>query len=94
VLKNKMSLWNNVKSWFSSEEPNKVKNKVNIAEVFLKVCESNGCGSKPIEQTNAVQLFEQWYEGSGSEEDVLNSMPSFMEEHPGVNAKFTRFFKR
>ena len=89
-----MSLWNNVKSWFDSSEPAKVENKVNVTEAFLKVCSNNGCGSKPLEQTNAVQLFEQWYEGDGSEEDILNSMPSFMAEHPAVNAKLTRFFKR
>ena len=89
-----MSLWNNVKSWFGSEEPSKVENKVNVSEVFIKVCTNNGCGSKPLEQTNAVQLFEEWYEGDGSEEDVINSMTSFLGEHPGVNAKLTRFFKR
>tara|TARA_R100000995_G_scaffold60649_2_gene30794 strand:- start:130 stop:414 length:285 start_codon:yes stop_codon:yes gene_type:complete len=94
VLRNKMSLWGNVKSWFGSSEPVEIRNEINITEVFLKVCANNGCGSKPLEQTNAVQLFEQWYEGNGSEEDILNSMPSFMAEHPAVNAKLTRFFKR
>ena len=89
-----MSLWGNVKSWFGSSEPVEIKNEVNITEVFLKVCANNGCGSKPLEQTNPVQLFEQWYKGNGSEEDILNSMPSFMAEHPAVNAKLTRFFKR
>ena len=89
-----MSLWNNVKSWFNSSESSEDRNKVNISEVFVKVCTDNGCGSKPLEQTNATQLFKQWYEGDGSEEDILNSMPSFMAEHPAVNAKLTRFFKR
>ena len=89
-----MSLWGNVKSWFGSSEPDKVENKIDISEVFVKVCTDNGCGSKPLEQTNATQLFKEWYEGDGSEEDVLNSIPSFMAEHPVVNAKLTRFFKR
>ena len=89
-----MSLWNNVKSWFNSSESSEDRNKVNISEVFVKVCTDTGCGSKPLEQTNATQLFKQWYEGDGSEEDILNSMPSFMAEHPAVNAKLTRFFKR
>ena len=89
-----MSLWSNVKSWFGSSEPDKAENKIDISGVFVKVCTDNGCGSKPLEQTNATQLFEQWYEGNGSEEDILNSMPSFMAEHPAVNAKLTRFFKR
>ena len=89
-----MSLWGNVKSWFGSSEPDKVENKIDISGVFVKVCTDNGCGSKPLEQTNAIQLFEEWYEGDGSEEDVLNSIPSFMAEYPVVNAKLTRFFKR
>ena len=89
-----MSLWNNVKSWFNSSESSENRTKVNISEVFVKVCTDNGCGSKPLEQTNATQLFKQWYEGDGSEEDILNSMPSFMAEHPAVNAKLTRFFKK
>ena len=67
-----MSLWGNVKSWFGSSEPDKVENKIDISEVFVKVCTNNGCGSKPLEQTNATQLFQEWYEGDGSEEDVLN----------------------
>ena len=65
-----MSLWNNVKSWFNSSESSEDRNKVNISEVFVKVCTDNGCGSKPLEQTNATQLFKQWYEGDGSEEDI------------------------
>ena len=89
-----MSLWGNVKSWFGSSEPDKTENKIDVSEVFVKVCTDKGCGSKPLEHTNAIQLFKQWYEGDGSEEDILNSMPSFMAEHPVVNAKFTRFFKR
>ena len=89
-----MSLWNNVKSWFNSSESSEDRNKVNISEVFVKVCTDNGCGSKLLEQTNAIQLFEEWYEGDGSEEDVLNSILPFMSQHPGVNAKLTRFFKR
>ena len=89
-----MSWLDKVKSLFASSESDKVENKVNVSEVFIKVCTNNGCGSKPLEQTNAVQLFEEWYEGDGSEEDVINSMTSFLGEHPGVNAKLTRFFKR
>ena len=89
-----MSWLNKVKSLFGSSELDKIENKVNVSEIFIKVCTNNGCGSKPLEQTNAVQLFEEWYEGDGSEEDVLNSMISFMNEHPGVNAKLTRFFRQ
>ena len=89
-----MSLWSNVKSWFGSSQSDKSENKIDISEVFVKVCTDNGCGSKPLEQTNAIQLFEDWYESDGSEEDVLNSILPFMTQHPGVNAKLTRFFKR
>jgi hypothetical protein len=51
-------------------------------------------GAKILDNTNAVELFKEWYEGDGSEQDVLESMPSFMESHPAVNAKFVRFFER
>ena len=65
-----------------------------MEQAFLNVCTDAGLGSKILDQTNGVELFKAWYEGDGSEQDILESIPSFMESHPVVNAKFTRFFKR
>jgi hypothetical protein len=86
-----MNLFSKVKSWFSSNQ--QTSSKVDHTEVFRKVCTAHGLGDKYIDQTNAVELFNAWYEGDGSEEDVLNSMRSFMDDHPIVYAKFVRFFK-
>ena len=46
------------------------------------------------EKNNPFELFKEWYEGDGSEQDVLESMSDFMRDHPPVNAKFVRFFER
>jgi len=51
-------------------------------------------GAKILDSTNAVELFKEWYEGDGSEQDILESMSDFMRDHPPVNAKFARFFER
>jgi len=88
-----MSLFSTIKSWFSSEEP-EVEVKVDHTETFIKVCAAQGLGQKYLDQSNAVELFREWYEGDGSEQDILNSIPAFMEQHPIVNAKFVRFFRR
>ena len=88
-----MSWFDKVKSLFSSDsEP--VVEQSDVEQAFLNVCTNAGLGAKILDNTNAVELFKEWYEGDGSEQDILESIPSFMESHPVVNAKFTRFFKR
>ena len=88
-----MSWFDKVKSLFSSSsEP--VYEQNDVEQAFLNVCTNAGLGAKILDNTNAVELFKEWYEGDGSEEDVLESMSDFMREHPRVNAKFVRFFKR
>ena len=90
-----MSWFDKVKSlWSSNEAVEELEPTPNIGDAFVNVCNANGLGEKVLDQTNAIELFEQWYEGDGSEEDVLNSILPFMSQHPGVNAKLTRFFKR
>ena len=88
-----MSWFDKVKSLFSSDSE-LIQEQNNIEQAFLNVCTNAGLGAKILDNTNAIELFKEWYEGDGSEEDVLESIPSFMESHPTINAKFTRFFKR
>ena len=88
-----MSWLDKVKSLFSSDsEP--VIEQNDVEQAFLNVCANAGLGAKILDNTNAVELFKEWYEGDGSEEDVLESMSDFMRDHPLVNAKFVRFFER
>ena len=90
-----MSWFDKVKSLFSSDADSELtQEKNNVEQAFLNVCANAGLGAKILDNTNAIELFKEWYEGDGSEEDVLKSIPGFMESHPVVNAKFIRFFKR
>ena len=91
-----MSWFDKVKSLFSSDsEPSEPAIEQNdVEQAFLNVCTNAGLGSKILDNTNAVELFKEWYEGDGSEEDILNCMCDFMRDHPRVNAKFQRAFKR
>ena len=88
-----MSWFDKVKSLFSSDsEP--VVEQNDVEQAFLNVCTNAGLGAKILDSTNAVELFKEWYEGDGSEQDILESMSDFMRDHPPVNAKFARFFER
>ena len=89
-----MSWFSKIKSLFSSDSEIEEETQNDVEQAFLNVCTDAGLGSKIVDQTNGVELFKAWYEGDGSEQDILESIPSFMESHPVVNAKFTRFFKR
>ena len=91
-----MSQFDKVKSLFSSDsEPSDPAIEQNdVEQAFLNVCTNAGLGSKILDNTNAIELFKEWYEGDGSEEDILNCMRDFMRDHPRVNAKFQRVFKR
>ena len=63
-----------------------------IEEIFVRVCANHGVGLKILEQTNAVQLFVEWFEGDATDECVLGCIPQFMKEYAPINAKFQRFF--
>lgn len=89
-----MSWFSKIKSLFSSDSEIEEETQNDVEQAFLNVCTDAGLGSKILDQTNGVELFKAWYEGDGSEQDILESIPCFMESHPVVNAKFTRFFKR
>jgi len=91
-----VSWFDKVKSLFSSDsEPSEPAIEQNdVEQAFLNVCTNAGIGAKILDDTNAIELFKEWYEGDGSEEDILNCMRDFMRDHPRVNAKFQRAFKR
>ena len=91
-----MSWFDKVKSLFSSDsEPSESAIEQNdVEQAFLNVCTSAGLGFKILDNTNAVELFKEWYEGDGSEEGILNCMRDFMRDHPRINAKFQGAFKR
>ena len=63
-----------------------------IEQIFVRVCANHGVGLKILEQTNAVQLFVEWFDGDATDECVLGCIPEFMSHYPSVNAKFQRFF--
>jgi len=63
-----------------------------IEEIFVRVCASRGVGSRILDQTNAVQLFVEWFEGDATDQCVLDCIPEFMKHHTLINAKFQRFF--
>ena len=91
-----MSWFDKVKSLFSSDsEPSEPAIEQNdVEQAFLNVCTNAGIGAKILDNTNASELFKEWYEGDGSEEDILNCMRDFMRDHPPINVKFQRAFKR
>ena len=91
-----MSWFDKVKSLFSSDsEPSEPAIEQNdVEQAFLNVCTNAGIGAKILDDTNAIELFKEWYEGDGSEEDILNCMRDFMRDYPPINAKFQRVFKR
>ena len=65
-----------------------------IGQIFVTVCQQKGVGARTINSTNAVELFENWYDGPATEEAILESLPNFLSETGGpVNAKFQRFIK-
>ena len=87
-----MSLLSKMKSWFSSNQ--QTNNNIDPTEAFKKVCAARGLGDKYLHQTNAIELFNAWYDGDGSEEHIANSMSSFIADHDTISySKFVRFFE-
>lgn len=91
-------LWNWLRSsppQETAEEPTPVEvEQESVRDVFLQVCAGIGVGSKTLAATNAVELFERWYDGDATVEAVTASLPAFIQEHGGaIAAKFSRFVK-
>ena len=72
-----------------------VKDEGTIDELFVGACMSIGIGQKILEQTNAIALFCDWYDGPATSQAVLAAIPDFTKDMGGtVNAKFQRHLKK
>jgi len=89
------ALWNKLRGIEQQESPAaSATPSPNISELFEEICADVGCGSKILKQTNAVELFVEWYDGPANKEAILESIPLFMRAHGGiVLTKLKRFFK-
>ena len=52
------------------------------------MCRESGVKQRDLDNTNAVALFEEWYEGANNEEEIRAAIGAFKAEHAAVNAKF------
>ena len=59
-----------------------------LGEVFAHLCREAGVKQRDLDSTNAVALFEEWYLGLKTEEDILAAIADFKVAHPTINAKF------
>ena len=59
------------------------------SEVFKRICNEAGVGDKRLAEVNAIELFEQWYDGTSDEESVRAAITDFKLDHPGVAAKLS-----
>ena len=73
--------------------PVKPQEQPQVGLIFKELCISRGCGVKELQDTNAIQLFCDWYVGPATEEDILKCIPNFCIAHPAINAKLRRFFE-
>ena len=66
--------------------------EIDLRTLFIQVCASKGMGDRPLRESNAVELFLEWYDGEPTHEAILACIPEFMAQYNTVNAKFQRFF--
>jgi hypothetical protein len=62
-------------------------------EIFKSICYAAGLGEKVLNQVQAYEKFEAWYDGPCDEESVRASLSEFKLAHPGVSAKLTSIGK-
>ena len=73
-----------------TEEPTEEK-KEKASEIFEKVLLEAGISEGVISKYEILSAFEEWYEGSPTEDDVRGSIQSFKEAMGGaINAKLSR----
>lgn len=60
-----------------------------LGEVFADMCRAAGIKQRDLDSTNAVALFEEWYDGANNEDEIRAAMEAFKLEHNSINAKFT-----
>ena len=62
-----------------------------IGLIFEHICRSKGAKQADLDSTNAVALFEEWYEGARNEDAIRESIQSFKEAMGGaINAKLNK----
>lgn len=59
-----------------------------VAQMFTNVCLNAGVKQRYLDSTNAVTLFQEWYTGQASEEEIKEAIAEFKRLNPPVNAKF------
>lgn len=57
--------------------------------IFGTICRAAGVKQRDLDSSNAVVLFDEWYTGKVTEEDIKQSIAEFKSLHAGVNAKLT-----
>lgn len=57
------------------------------SEILKSICNDAGIGDRILNQVQALEKFEAWYDGPCDEESVRSSLTEFKLAHPGVNAK-------
>lgn len=62
-----------------------------VGRIFEHICRSKGVKQADLDSTNAVVLFEEWYEGDRNEDAIRESIQSFKKAMGGaINAKLNK----
>ena len=61
--------------------------KESFGDVFAHLCREAGIKQRDLDSINAVTLFEEWYSGACTKEDISAAVAQFKEAYPAVNAK-------
>ena len=71
--------------------PVEVEEEGCVGELFYQICRQAKVGHHELVKNGIVEAFESWYDGDCDEQSILNSIPQFRDEHPGViSAKLGR----
>jgi hypothetical protein len=94
-----MKLWNTIKSLFSQpatpvevEEIEEVS-QVSCGDLFVEICGEYGIGRTLLERIEAIEKFEQWYDGQCDKESIRVSISEFKKTDMTINAKLTSYSK-
>ena len=60
---------------------------INVGDIFRAICLTAGIRHRDLKDTNVVELFEDWYSGAPTEEEVRLSIAEFKSSYPAINAK-------
>ena len=66
-----------------------VEESVSAGEIFLAICREAGVRQRDLKESDAVNLFEEWYAGPSDEESIRASVAEFKLTQPGVAAKLS-----